>query len=81
MANKQTTSDGYMPKSKYIPKPVQEGDVRYNSVTKRNEKYSPEGKWIPISSKIVLPPMGKEPTDRAKEWGFGMWKNKKSNNK
>ena len=71
MVNKQTTSDGYMPKMKYTPKPIKEGDVRYNSITKRNEKYSPEGKWIPISSKVVLPPMGKELTNRKKEWGFG----------
>jgi len=69
-SEKKSTSDGYMPKMTYKSRTVKEGDTRYNSTTKRNERYSPEGKWVAISSRTVVKPTENK-TDRAKEWGVG----------
>ena len=70
-AKKQSSSDGYIVQSRtHTPSPVKEGDVRYNSTIKQNERYSPEGKWIPIGKKTIVPPTENK-TNRAKEWGLG----------
>lgn len=70
--SKRTSSDGYMVMNRtHTPPPVKEGDTRYNDKLHQRERYSPEGKWVPIGKRPRAPQPTENKTDRAKEWGVG----------